>query len=254
MRPRDPRRLLGSPTRELARVRIVEEPESGTAPDGSVTTRQEAELTLPRSELDRIWSPEYLERLARTYWCYLTRISLGLVRVVYTPDSRLIVLLGRPLVLLRFHAPEYEIEPARGAVTWRIDRGLLVAPHGRGRGFLRISVRRPPEDGGSEITARVSSEVANFYPTIAGWGWFSRVGRFVYRQTQLRIHVVVTHGFLRSLARLDLAPSLVGALAPDRAGGASPPYRSARAPSRGRGGPGPGGPSANASASRATPS
>ena len=52
----------------------------------------------------------------------------------------------------------------------------------------------------------------NFYPLIAGWGWFSRVGRIVYRETQLRIHVVVTHAFLRSLARLDLAPSMVGAL------------------------------------------
>jgi hypothetical protein len=35
----------------------------------------------------------------------------------------------------------------------------------------------------------------------------------VYRVTQLRIHVIVTHGFLRSLARLELEPSVVGALA-----------------------------------------
>jgi hypothetical protein len=59
----------------------------------------------------------------------------------------------------------------------------------------------------------VTSEVANFYPLIAGWGWFSRIGRHIYRITQLQIHVVVTHAFLRSLARLDLAPSVVGALA-----------------------------------------
>ena len=64
------------------------------------------------------------------------------------------------------------------------------------------------------MTGTVTSEVANFYPLIAGWGWFSRVGRHLYRITQLRIHVIVTHAFLRSLARLDLAPSVVGALAP----------------------------------------
>ena len=58
----------------------------------------------------------------------------------------------------------------------------------------------------------MTSEVANFYPLIAGWGWFSRVGRHLYRITQLRIHIIVTHAFLRSLARLDLAPSVVGAL------------------------------------------
>jgi hypothetical protein len=64
------------------------------------------------------------------------------------------------------------------------------------------------------VTGFVSSEVANFYPLIGGWGWFSRVGRHLYRITQLRIHVIVTHAFLRSLARLDLEPSVVGALVP----------------------------------------
>ncbi len=48
----------------------------------------------------------------------------------------------------------------------------------------------------------------------AGWlpRWLARIGSFVYRVTQLRIHVIVTNAFLRSLARLDLAPSVVGAL------------------------------------------
>jgi hypothetical protein len=35
----------------------------------------------------------------------------------------------------------------------------------------------------------------------------------VYNATQSRIHVIVTYGFLRSLARLDLAESKVGRLA-----------------------------------------
>ena len=183
-----------------------------------------ADVTLPRSELDRIWSPEYLERLARTYWRFLTRISLGLLRVLYTQDSREIVVLRRPFVLLTFHAPEYEIAPNRGAVTWRIRKGLLVARRGRGKGYLRISVQRPPETHGAMVTARVSSEVANFYPTIRGWGGFTRIGRLIYRITQLRMHVIVTNAFLRSLARLDLAPSVVGALrAPAPVGAAELP-------------------------------
>ena len=120
------------------------------------------------------------------------------------------MLLTRPFVLLRFHAPEYEVEGDRGSVTWRIDRGLLVAPAGRSRGYLRIAVRAAA--GGRSAAAtrsrgRVTSEVANFYPTIAGWGWFARIGRHLYSFTQLRIHVIVTHAFLRSLARLDLAES-----------------------------------------------
>jgi hypothetical protein len=195
-------------------VRLVDQPASETSEGGGVTTRQIAEVTLPRSELERIWSPEYLERLARTYWRFLTRISLGLLRVLYGPDSREVVLVGRPLRLLTFHAPEYSFDADGGSVTWRIKRGLLVAPIGRGKGFLRISVRRPAGATGELITARVCSEVANFYPTIRGWGWFQQIGSFIYRITQLRIHMVVTNAFLRSLARLDLAPSVVGALRP----------------------------------------
>lgn len=207
-------------------MQIVRVQDSAAAPGGSVTTRQVADVTVPRSELDEIWSPEYLERLARTYWRFLTRVSLGLLRVLYSERSREIVLLTRPFVLLKFHAPEYEARGNRGAVTWRIDHGILVAPAGRGRGYLRISVERPAEDDGGEmVTGRVISEVANFYPAIGGWGWFARVGRHLYRITQLRIHVVITHAFLRSLARLDLAESKIGALvsraAPPSAGEAS---------------------------------
>ena len=47
-------------------------------------------------------------------------------------------------------------------------------------------------------TARVhvEVEVANFYPALA-----SSIARWLYSATQSRIHVIVTHGFLRSLAR-----------------------------------------------------
>ncbi len=54
-------------------------------------------------------------------------------------------------------------------------------------------------------------EVANFHPAIA-----SGFGRRVYNITQAKIHLFVTNGFLRSLARLDLAESKVGALTSDR--------------------------------------
>lgn len=215
MRRRDPRRPLRRRREARARVTIVREQRSPPTPDGGVATRQVADVTLPRSELDRVWSPVYLERLARTYWRFLTRVSLGLLRVLYSDDAREVVLLARPFVLLRFQPPEYEAAGDRGAVTWRIERGLLVAPAGRGRGYLRISVERPPasERSGEEVTGRVTSEVANFYPAIAGWGWFARVGQHLYAATQLRIHVIITHAFLRSLARLDLAESRVGSLA-----------------------------------------
>ena len=215
MRSRDPRGELGRRREARARVSIIERPHSEASSDGSIKSEQTAEVTLPRSELERIWTPEYLERLARTYWRFLTRVSLGVLRVLYTPDSREIVFLSRPFVLLRFYAPEYDMVADCGTVTWRIREGLLVAPAGRGKGYLRISVlRQGLDEGGELVTGTVTSEVAQFYPLIAGWGWFSRIGRRLYEATQLRIHVIVTHAFLRSLARLDLEHSVVGALLP----------------------------------------
>jgi hypothetical protein len=219
VRPRDPRRLLERHRRAHARVQIMKLPRPDYGPDGSIGSRQEAEVTLPRAALDRMWSPEYLERLAATYWRFLTRFSLGLLRVLRTEDAREVVLLARPFVLLRFRKPEYETGADRGTVTWPIENGLLVAPSGRARGYLRLSVERRPDDGRSEeVTGTITSEVVNFYPMIAGWGWFARAGRLIYNETQLRIHVIVTHAFLRSLANLDLVESTVGALAnPDSA-------------------------------------
>jgi hypothetical protein len=216
-----PREELARRREARARVHFVHEAESESRPGGPVTSRQSADVTVPRSELDPLWTPEHLERLARTYWRFLTRVSLGMLRVIYTPTSRAVVLFGRPLTLIRFYAPEYEAAADCGIVTWRIDRGLLVAPAGRGKGWLRITVRRPPESllpddpnttTDDFTTVRVTSEVESFYPMLAGWGWFWKIGRFIYRQTQLRIHVLITNAFLRSLARLDLEPSIVGAL------------------------------------------
>jgi hypothetical protein len=208
VRPRDPRRLLERHRRARARVTIVHVPQTGYSEDGAVGSRQVAEVTLPRVELEKIWSPEHLERLARTYWSFLSRFSLGLIRVLYSENSRDVVFLRRPFVLLRFQAPEYELDADGGTVTWPINRGVLVTKRGRGRGYLRLAVRREPvaNDAGV-VTLVVSSEVVNFYPALV-----TRFGRWVYEQTQLRIHVIVTHAFLRSLANLELEPSRVGAL------------------------------------------
>jgi hypothetical protein len=117
------------------------------------------------------------------------------------------VLVRRPFVLLRFKPPEYDFHGHGGTVTWPIDSGLLVARRGRVRGYLRLTVlrRESADGGGSESTAVVTSEVVNFFPMIA-----SRLGRWIYDQTQLRLHVIVTHAFLRSLANMELQESRTG--------------------------------------------
>lgn len=214
MRKRDPRKLLPENRPLPARVKIVHVPEQGYAPDGSVSTKQEAEITVPRSALDRLWTVENLENLARTYWAFLSRISLGLLKIRYGQDCREIVLFGF-IVLLRFHRPEYETSGGRGCVTWRINKGILVAPGGRNKGYLQICVIRPEEENGSgDVTVTVTSEVAGFVPTLS-LPFLRNVtafGRWLYKQTQLRIHVIVTHAFLKSLGNLELEQSQVGSL------------------------------------------
>ena len=194
---------------QQATVRILPDPEEGpVTPSGPLRSVQAAEVTMPPAALERLWRPATLERLARAYWRYLGRISLGLLKVGYSETGRFVVLGWRRLVLLRFRPPEFDMGPGFGRVTWPIERGVLVAPEGRGRGYLRIDVRRLEDEdpADDEVKVQVQAAVANFYPFLRGSGWFARIGAWFYSQTQLRIHVLVTRGFLRSLASGDLPP------------------------------------------------
>jgi hypothetical protein len=188
---------------------VIAESRSLTSLDdatGAVRSVQTATVTLPADALAAIWSPEYLERLARTYWRFLSRVTLGLIQVRYSEHERSIVLLFGALKLLTFQAPEYEMDREHGLVRWRIARGVLVAKRGRdGGGYLQIEVRRDPSEHDAQAHLHVTIEVANFYPSIA-----SGLSRRVYDATQSRIHVIVTNRFLHSLVRLDLAESRVG--------------------------------------------
>ena len=189
---------------------VLADPEEHTVMDkgGAVRSIQAANVDMPEDELLELWKPVNLERLARTYWKYLSRVTLGIIRVTYTEEERAVVVIGRPLVLLRFHAPDYDITGERGIVQWRIKDGLLVSK--RNEGYLEIDVKRMESDRQGYARVHVEVEIANFYPAIATW-----VARWVYVQTQSRIHVLVTHGFLRSLARLELEKSAVGRFAED---------------------------------------
>jgi hypothetical protein len=199
--------------RPLPAHAVIVSPRRSTviARDGGVRSAQSAKLTIGAEDLERLWTPANLENLARTYWRFLTRVTLGLIRVQYDEDSRSVVLLSRPLTLLRFDAPQYTLQSDHGNVTWRIRGGLLVAHANRTSGWLSLDVRRLPvtaETPPGRREVKIAVEVANFYPAIAAG--FSTP---VYEMTQSAIHVLVTHAFLRSLANLTLATSKVGSLA-----------------------------------------
>ena len=190
---------------------VIVSPRKSTsiAHDGAVTSIQSAELTVSGEDLATLWNPTNLENLASTYWRFLTKVTLGFVRVKYSESDRRVCLLIKPLTLLRFDAPEYEFDATHGKVSWKIRDGLLVARSGRGCGHLSVEVTlldQPalPDQAGM----RICVDVYNFYPSIAAG--FSEP---VYEATQSFLHVLVTHAFLRSLATLKLNESKVGKLA-----------------------------------------
>ena len=200
------------PTRRRRAETVIASPARHTVMDdgGAVRSVQVALITLPQAALEAMWSPMYLERLARTYWKFLSRATLGLVRVSYSAGDRAVVLIGRPVVLLRFGPPEYMLTRDGGVVRWRIHGGLLVARRGHhGDGFLELEVRRRPSEDPERGLVEVAVEVANFYPALASW-----LTRGFYKATQSQIHVLVTHGFLRSLSSLELERSAVGRFDP----------------------------------------
>lgn len=179
---------------------------------GVVRSRQAADIVLPADAIEGIWNPEQLERVARTYWATLRRLTLGLIHVQYTPTERAVVFLVPQLPLLTFKAPEYEMDDRRGIVRWRIEKGLLVSAPGRGGdGYLEIDIRRHDEPAG-KVTLGVAVEVANYYPTLGSrWRW-------IYVNTQSKIHVIACNFFLRRLVHRELSTSRVG----NFAGPASP--------------------------------
>jgi hypothetical protein len=194
--------------RQLPGRSVIVSPRNSTviAGDGSVRSTQSARLTLTRADLERLWTPANLENLGRTYWLFLSRVTLGLTRVIYGEHDRSVVMITRPFTLLRFDAPEYTLEAERGRIVWRIRDGLLVSRAGRGSGWLALEVRRETTDQ-DPASISIEVEVANFYPAIA-----AGLSTAVYEATQAFVHLLVTHAFLRSLATLELAESRVGRL------------------------------------------
>ncbi len=181
-----------------AELRLYPDRLGKVPPTGAAESVQEAELWLDEPA-PRIVSRDFLEWAARAYWRLITRFTLGLIRITSGAGDQCVVLIARPLVLLRFHAPEYEVSDREGSVTLPISRGILVAGEGRDRGSLRLSVEAMESSGGRS-RIHVSMEVRNFYPWLRGTGPFARVGVWIYAQTQQRIHRAVTRAFLRRLA------------------------------------------------------
>lgn len=198
-------------------VELIAGGREAVARRGPVGSVHDAELLVPPEALAGLLTTSFMRRVASAYWRFLGRISLGLLRVRSEPGHQAIVLLPR-LALLRFGAARHREGSDWAEVGWDIDRGLLVAREGRGRGSLRIRIQQVARDSEHARRARLlmRMEVDGYYPRCRGGGWFAPVGTWLYVQTQARIHHLVMRRFMRSLVRLELSPSRAGKSVPVR--------------------------------------
>ena len=141
-----------------------------------------------------LWHPQYLERLARTYWKYLSRVTLGLIRVVLhrararrRPDSA-----ARSCCCASARRNTTSRAIAESC-SWRIQDGLLVSR--RNEGCLEIDVRRMESDRQGYGRVHVEVEVSNFYPAIA------HLGRALGLRPDAVAHPRARHARLPALAR-----------------------------------------------------
>src|SRR4029077_4107260 len=143
--PLIPGAVIGNPTDQTTLGRAT----------GAVKSRQAADIVLPADAIEGIWTPEHLERVARTYWATLRRFTLGLIHVHYTPSERAVVFLVPQLRLLTFKAPEYEMDRCRGIVRWRIEKGGVGVRRGSGRRGLPGNDNPRPDAPEGRVTLNV---------------------------------------------------------------------------------------------------
>jgi hypothetical protein len=117
-------------------------------------------------------------RLGSAYWPEVERSTRGAVRARGTPESVELPLFGRAPALLRFGAPEIQVEPTAISCTYPVLGGLLARGAG---GELVFEQRR-------SLAWCVRTLVRDFSPRLAGRAGSPGWTGFVYHQVQARLH------------------------------------------------------------------
>jgi hypothetical protein len=140
------------------------------AQDGAIESEQRVALTRPVVE----FSTTGAERLGRSYWREVRRVTGSFVRAREHSGALELRLLGGP-VLLRFDRPKLEASETRAFCSYPISGGLLT--------------RRAAGELAFEQTAdALSSTVRGFFPRVAN-----------YDRLQGRAHVAISRRYFRRL-------------------------------------------------------
>jgi hypothetical protein len=140
------------------------------APDGAIESEQRVTLARPVVE----FSTTGAERLGRSYWREVRRVTGSVVRARERGGALELRLLGGP-VLLRFDRPTLEASETRAFCSYPIAGGLLAR---RAAGELTFE---QTADG-------LSSTIRGFFPRVAN-----------YDRLQGRAHVAISRRYFRRL-------------------------------------------------------
>jgi hypothetical protein len=140
------------------------------SPDGAVESEQRVALARPVVE----FSAAGAERLGRSYWLEVRRLTGSLVRPRERGGALELRLLGGP-VLLRFDRPTIEASETRARCSYPIAGGLLTR---RAAGELTFE----------QTAGTLSSTVRGFFPRVAN-----------YDRLQGRAHVAISRRYFRRL-------------------------------------------------------
>jgi hypothetical protein len=140
------------------------------APDGAIESEQRVALARPVVE----FSTAGAERLGRSYWREVGRLTGSLVRPRERGGGLELRVLGGP-VLLRFGRPTLEAGETRAFCSYPICGGLLTR-----RAAGELTFEQTPDT--------LSSTVRGFFPRVAS-----------YDRLQGRAHVAISRRYFRRL-------------------------------------------------------
>lgn len=157
--------------------------------NGAMLYRSVQGLTLPEvhGAFEAFGQPESLTRMMKAYFVVAENCAARMVSVRWTGSRPTIFFRWPPLVMIGMAETDFESSADRRAIHSPVTGGLLVQPGAQPH--LVIALERVPQG------VRASVDLLDYQPRFGN----SATVRWIYRHTQVPIHVVVGRLYLRQL-------------------------------------------------------
>jgi len=146
-------------------------------------------LTLPDvpGAFESFGQPESLARMMKDYFVMAENCAARMVCVRWADTRPTISFRWPSLVMIGMDQTDFELTDQRRAIHWAVNGGLLVMPEAEPH--LVIALERKPQG------VRASVDLLDYQPR---FGHSSAI-RWIYRHTQVPVHIAVGRLYLRQL-------------------------------------------------------